>query len=249
METVSNTVSSIANVASKAIWGDSTIETTHDTTASAEPLSGETGEVKAGEPYDKGNLDSTETEATVPGQEQETTLAPSKEDNTEATDQEETKSDQTSARDSSTVGASDKQTSRDQSSRAEAKVLDGPPPLTARPAEEYEKGQQGSGNKVEKPKSGDTKEEGVVGGVSDVGGGENVHEKSSVDAMGDKYKKSIEEGDNGVPEQRAVPQEATTHHATSTPSSSQSETKAEHTKVSLKDKLKAKLHKHKHDKE
>ncbi len=50
METISN----ITAAATKAIWGES--NTNGNETAGTEPLSGETGDVKAGEPYDKGNL-------------------------------------------------------------------------------------------------------------------------------------------------------------------------------------------------
>jgi hypothetical protein len=56
METVSN----LASSASKAIWGDQTTAaenaTTGNETAGREPVAGETGDVNAGEPYDKGNL-------------------------------------------------------------------------------------------------------------------------------------------------------------------------------------------------
>jgi len=63
METVNN----LASSASKAIWGTSNAEINqngNDTTG-REPIAGETGDVKAGEPYDKGNLDSTNTERTT----------------------------------------------------------------------------------------------------------------------------------------------------------------------------------------
>ncbi len=51
METVNN----IASAASKAIWGDSTKDTADNETQGTEPISGQTGDVSAGEPYDKGN--------------------------------------------------------------------------------------------------------------------------------------------------------------------------------------------------
>lgn len=65
METVSNLTSNLTSAASRAIWGtptdnndagkdDASKENTED--PKTEPLSGETGDVKAGEPYDKGNL-------------------------------------------------------------------------------------------------------------------------------------------------------------------------------------------------
>ncbi|CZR65023.1 uncharacterized protein PAC_14923 [Phialocephala subalpina] len=49
METVNN----IASAASRVIWGENTTATNE--TAGSEPVSGQTGDVKAGEPYDKGN--------------------------------------------------------------------------------------------------------------------------------------------------------------------------------------------------
>jgi hypothetical protein len=64
METVNN----IAAAASKVIWGDQPPTTTEEgtekknvTTSTSEtmgkePVSGELGNVKAGEPYDKGNI-------------------------------------------------------------------------------------------------------------------------------------------------------------------------------------------------
>ena len=52
METVNN----IASAASKAIWGETATNKDDKTTTSGqEPISGEVGNVKAGEPYDKGN--------------------------------------------------------------------------------------------------------------------------------------------------------------------------------------------------
>jgi hypothetical protein len=54
METVNN----LASAASRAIWGDGAVDSAQskeNETQGQEPLSGETGDVKAGEPYDKGN--------------------------------------------------------------------------------------------------------------------------------------------------------------------------------------------------
>ncbi|RDW94756.1 hypothetical protein BP5796_00519 [Coleophoma crateriformis] len=65
METVNN----LASAASKAIWGEpaSSKDNVAPTTEHhEEPVSGELGNVSAGEPYDAGNLGSTETEKTVP---------------------------------------------------------------------------------------------------------------------------------------------------------------------------------------
>ena len=50
METVNN----LTSAASRAIWGDPNKNT--DTTQNEEPISGETGDVSTGEPYDKGNV-------------------------------------------------------------------------------------------------------------------------------------------------------------------------------------------------
>ena len=57
METVTNAASNVASVASRAIWGDTTNKDTTATneTAGKEPVSGQVGDVKTGEPYDKGN--------------------------------------------------------------------------------------------------------------------------------------------------------------------------------------------------
>jgi hypothetical protein len=55
METVNN----IASAASRAIWGENTTATNE--TAGTEPVSGQTGDVKAGEPYDKGNEETDKT--------------------------------------------------------------------------------------------------------------------------------------------------------------------------------------------
>jgi len=57
METVNN----LASAASRAIWGENN---TQSPEVGREPVSGETGDVKSGEPYDAGNLDSTSTEPT-----------------------------------------------------------------------------------------------------------------------------------------------------------------------------------------
>jgi len=57
METVNN----LTSAASRAIWGDASKTSNTETTQTQneiqgrEPLSGETGDVAAGEPYDKGN--------------------------------------------------------------------------------------------------------------------------------------------------------------------------------------------------
>lgn len=60
MEVVSN----LTSAASRAIWGDATTENNENNTTAAavpetkgtEPLNGELGDIKKGEPYDKGNL-------------------------------------------------------------------------------------------------------------------------------------------------------------------------------------------------
>ncbi|KAF7862544.1 hypothetical protein EAF04_007417 [Stromatinia cepivora] len=84
MESVNNTVNNMAAAASKAIWGESQ-ETTDAANATVmpetkgtEPVSGEMGDTKKGEPYDKGNLDSTSTKNTTenPQPNPFTTLSP-----------------------------------------------------------------------------------------------------------------------------------------------------------------------------
>jgi len=61
METINNA----ASAASKAIWGDSTTNTTQSTESGREPVSGETGNTASGEPYDAGNsADQTNTDST-----------------------------------------------------------------------------------------------------------------------------------------------------------------------------------------
>ncbi|PVH70319.1 hypothetical protein DL98DRAFT_139738 [Cadophora sp. DSE1049] len=58
METVTN----IASAASRAIWGEGTNpdeKKDGNETLGKEPVSGELGEVKSGEPYDKGNVDTS----------------------------------------------------------------------------------------------------------------------------------------------------------------------------------------------
>ena len=50
METINNA----ATAASRAIWGDSSANT--NTANAEEPISGQTGNTAAGEPYDAGNL-------------------------------------------------------------------------------------------------------------------------------------------------------------------------------------------------
>jgi len=60
MEVVSN----LTAAASKAIWGESTTE--NNETKGQEPLSGEKGNVEAGEPYDKGNVEPSPSTTTAP---------------------------------------------------------------------------------------------------------------------------------------------------------------------------------------
>ncbi|KAI9736931.1 MAG: hypothetical protein M1818_005982 [Claussenomyces sp. TS43310] len=63
METLTNA----ANAASRAIWGESNTSTAQAEESGREPLSGETGNVQLGEPYDAGNLgNSTNTDTTNP---------------------------------------------------------------------------------------------------------------------------------------------------------------------------------------
>lgn len=51
-----DTVTNITTAASKVIWGEGGEETAHNETAGKEPVSGQMGNVAAGEPYDRGNL-------------------------------------------------------------------------------------------------------------------------------------------------------------------------------------------------
>jgi len=60
METITNAVNTVTTTASKAIWGDQATNK-DNVTEGKEPISGETGNVKAGEPYDKGNDDNATT--------------------------------------------------------------------------------------------------------------------------------------------------------------------------------------------
>lgn len=48
MDTISKVANDVANAASKAIWGENQ--------SGEEPVSGKTGNVAAGEPYDAGNI-------------------------------------------------------------------------------------------------------------------------------------------------------------------------------------------------
>jgi hypothetical protein len=48
-------VTNLTTAASRVIWGDAGADTAHDETAGKEPVSGQMGNVAAGEPYDKGN--------------------------------------------------------------------------------------------------------------------------------------------------------------------------------------------------
>lgn len=51
MASVLETVNNLASSAAKAVWGESNDAETHK-----EPISGATGDVSKGEPYDAGNL-------------------------------------------------------------------------------------------------------------------------------------------------------------------------------------------------
>ncbi|KAH8790615.1 hypothetical protein BGZ57DRAFT_1000768 [Hyaloscypha finlandica] len=60
-----DTVNNLASAASRAIWGEGNgangAQTKDNETSGQEPVSGETGNVEAGEPYDKGNAEPTST--------------------------------------------------------------------------------------------------------------------------------------------------------------------------------------------
>lgn len=51
MSSAMETINQLATSAAKAVWGDSSTDETHK-----EPISGATGDVSKGEPYDAGNL-------------------------------------------------------------------------------------------------------------------------------------------------------------------------------------------------
>jgi len=63
METITSAANTAASAASKAIWGDQTATTTE--ASGTEPLSGETGNTKKGEPYDAGNITKTDDTTTT----------------------------------------------------------------------------------------------------------------------------------------------------------------------------------------
>jgi len=59
METITNITTAVTSTASRAIWGDGTNpdeKKDGNETVGKEPISGELGDVKSGEPYDKGNV-------------------------------------------------------------------------------------------------------------------------------------------------------------------------------------------------
>lgn len=55
MSSAIETINQLATSAAKAVWGDSSTDETHK-----EPISGATGDVSKGEPYDAGNLGMTD---------------------------------------------------------------------------------------------------------------------------------------------------------------------------------------------
>ncbi|KAL2075163.1 hypothetical protein VTL71DRAFT_105 [Oculimacula yallundae] len=65
METITGAVTNVANVASRAIWGEGENpdikKDANGNVIGKEPISGELGDVKSGEPYDKGNVDDDST--------------------------------------------------------------------------------------------------------------------------------------------------------------------------------------------
>ncbi|KKO97834.1 hypothetical protein THAR02_10056 [Trichoderma harzianum] len=69
MSSAIETINQLATSAAKAVWGDSSTDETHK-----EPISGATGDVSKGEPYDAGNLDpkdQNKIESSLKGQEDE----------------------------------------------------------------------------------------------------------------------------------------------------------------------------------
>jgi hypothetical protein len=275
METVSNLASGVVNTASRAIWGDGTAETKKE--AGAEPVSGETGNVAEGEPYDKGNLDSTDTDTTKPATTESTSLPSTTDTTTPSTapdststtlpirsEHETTKTDETSAHDpSSSLTSSDKPNSSNDTSETGTKTFNSPPPLTGRPAAEHEAGQHGIDKHLDKSKSTEEVPTNEVG--SGVAGGSAFQKQGMVEVPGDKVVKSTGEYADGgnfdaantgagreadrLLEKKDVHNGSPIAATPSTPSS-KSDSKADTpTKVSLKDKIKAKLHRHKDSKE
>ncbi|CAG8952699.1 hypothetical protein HYFRA_00008942 [Hymenoscyphus fraxineus] len=66
-----DTVNNIASAASRAIWGEgqdpnNPNTTTTTRTSGQEPVAGELGDVKHGEPYDKGNMENSSVPRTIP---------------------------------------------------------------------------------------------------------------------------------------------------------------------------------------
>lgn len=55
-----DTLNSVASAASRAIWGDQQAEQSGE-----EPVSGQTGNTEAGEPYDAGNNEGGELSSTL----------------------------------------------------------------------------------------------------------------------------------------------------------------------------------------
>jgi len=66
METISNAANSAASAASRTIWGDANTNATQTSESGVEPLSGQTGDVAKGEPYDAGNADIKEADIANP---------------------------------------------------------------------------------------------------------------------------------------------------------------------------------------
>jgi len=72
-----DTVTNITTAASKAIFGEAGEEAAHNQTAGREPVSGQMGNVAAGEPYDKGNVETprNKTPSTASGKNTNATSA------------------------------------------------------------------------------------------------------------------------------------------------------------------------------
>jgi len=299
METVTN----LANSASRAIWGEPTKnpETTGNETGGQEPIAGETGDVEAGEPFDKGNMDgAAEDTADTPSTSTDhpsTSKLPSTSTNPSSTlpgntastgpirsEHDTDKTGVTSHHNPTSATSSDKPTSSNDTS--------GPGPTPSVGADfssgtQNTQGQQGADRPFDAPEEGSeeherikkTKQEAEEAakvdtsgpgpralesrakeGSGNVGGSEDDGplRKTHGEGTGEKYVKSsglqADGGDfdaanpGAAREADRLLEEKGIHHTTGiTPPKDEINTKEEKNgkegKVSLKDKIKAKLHK------
>jgi len=290
METVNN----LTSAASRAIWGDpannAESNQTGNETAGQEPLSGETGDVGAGEPYDKGNADSTTTGSTNPTS-TNTNTTTDMPGNTKSTgpirpEHDTDKTGVTGTHNPTSATSSDKPTSSNDTSGPGANPSVGADPSSApqttqkqqgadRPADEpsSEEHDKIKATKAEaeeasavdtsgpSPKSLEDKARDGGGAVGASGDGEDdgPQKESHGEGTGEKWVKSsgmkAEGGDfdasaagAGKEADRLLEQKGVHHTPGAAPSADEDDNAAKNegegkTKVSLKDKIKAKLHK------